>query len=246
MNLAHPTSHRPASSDAAGLGGLWRRWGGLAIGVVALALLAALVWYLLSDTASQKRQVADAPMLMLPPPPPPPPEPEKLPEPEPEKIKPELTPPEPTPVEPQEAPKDDAPPSPTPDLGDPVTIDGPAQAGTDAFGISAGRGGGMTGGTGGGGGGLGTAYYARYASNALQQALARDPRTRQLNLGEIHLDLWLDTAGRITRMQLAKSTGDAQSDEAVLAAARDMGRFDEGPPASVGFPMRVSMRGRRP
>ena len=49
---------------------------------------------------------------------------------------------EPKPADPQEAPKDDAPPSPSKDLGDPVTIDGAAQAGTDAFGIQAGRGGG--------------------------------------------------------------------------------------------------------
>lgn len=245
MNLAHPSSSRSAPSGAPGIGGFWRRWGGLAIGAVALALLAALVWYLLSDTASQKRQVADAPMLMLPPPPPPPPEPEKLPEPEPEKIKPEIPKPEPTPVETQEAPKDDAPPSPSQDLGDPVTIDGPAQAGTDAFGISAGRGGGMTGGVG-GPGGLGSGSYRSYVVNALQQALARDPRTRQLKLAEIRLDIWLDTAGKITRMRLVKSTGDAEADEAVLAAARAMGRFDEPPPASVGFPMSVLMFGRRP
>jgi protein TonB len=69
--------------------GLWRRWGGWAIGLVLVAALVALVWHLLSDTASTKRVVADAPMLMLPPPPPPPPEPEKPPEPEPEKVKPE-------------------------------------------------------------------------------------------------------------------------------------------------------------
>jgi TonB family protein len=222
---------------------LWRRWGGLAIGAVVLALLAVLVWYLLSDTASQKRQVADAPMLMLPPPPPPPPEPEKLPEPEPEKIKPEIVEREPTPVESTEPPKDDAPPSPSQDLGDPVTIDGPAQAGTDAFGIAAGRGGGMTGGT---GGGLGSGSYGRYVANALQQALARDPRTRQLTFDDIQIDLWLDAAGKTTRVQLVKSTGNVQSDEAVLAMAREMNRIDEGPPASARFPMRVSMKGRRP
>ncbi|MGJ7545351.1 energy transducer TonB family protein [Variovorax sp. LT1R16] len=242
MNLAHPTSPgRPASKDAVGL---WRRWGGFVIGAVVLALLAALVWYLLSDTASQKRQVADAPMLMLPPPPPPPPEPEKLPEPEPEKVKPDVVEPEPTPIDNKEPPKDDAPPSPSQDVGDPVTIDGAAQAGTDAFGIAAGRGGGMTGG--GGGGGLGSGSYGRYVANALQQALSRDPRTRQLTFDDIQIDLWLDAAGKTTRVQLVKSTGNAQSDEAVLAMAREMTRIDESPPASARFPMRVSMKGRRP
>jgi len=246
VNLAHPSPPRPASHGAARL---WRRWGGVAIGVAVLALLAALVWHLLTDTASQKRQVADAPMLMLPPPPPPPPpEPEKLPEPEPEKVKPELVEPKPAPVESPEtpeAPKDDAPPSPSKDLGDPVTIDGPAQAGTDAFGIAAGRGGGTTG-TGTGGGGLGGGSYGRYVANALQQALGRDPRTRQLTFEDIQLDLWLDARGKTARVQLVKTTGNAQADEAVLAMVRDLDRIDESPPASVRFPMRVSMKGRRP
>ncbi|MGT2458782.1 energy transducer TonB family protein [Cupriavidus basilensis] len=201
--------------------------------------LAVLVWRLLSDTASTRREVAATPMLVLPPPPPPPPEPEKLPEPEPEKIKPEVV--EPKPADPQEAPKDDAPPSPSKDLGDPVTIDGAAQAGTDAFGIQAGSGGGMTG----GGGGLGSRSYASYVSNALQQAFARDQRTRQLAFEDIRIDLWLDADGKATRAQLVRGTGNAQTDEAVLAMVRDF-RADERPPASLRFPMRMSIKGRRP
>lgn len=244
MNLANPkhaTSHQPAPAGAAGL---WRRWGGLIIGALVLALLTALVWYLLADTASQKRQVPDAPMLMLPPPPPPPPEPEKLPEPEIEPVKPEVIEPLPTPLEPLEPPKDDTPPSPSQELGDPVTIDGPAQAGTDAFGIPAGAGGGMTGGT--GAGGLGSGTYSRYVANALQQGLARDPRTRQLVFEDIQIDLWLDASGKTTRAQLVKGTGNPQADEAVLAMVRELSRIDESPPASQRFPMRVSMKGRRP
>lgn len=241
MNPAYPRSQPSAPSGAASV---WRRWGGLIIGAVVLALLAALVWYLLSDTASQKRQVADAPMLMLPPPPPPPPEPEKLPEPEIEPVKPEVIEPEPTPLEPLEPPKDDAPPTPSQDLGDPVTIDGAADAGTDAFGIQAGRGGGMTGGS--GAGGLGSGTYSRYVAHALQQGLARDPRTRQLVFEDIQVDLWLDASGKTTRAQLVKSTGNAKADEAVLAMVRELNRIDENPPASQRFPMRVSMKGRRP
>lgn len=240
VNLANPGTHPRAPTRAQGL---WQRWGGFAIGALVLALLAVLMWYLLSDTASQKRKLADAPMLMLPPPPPPPPEPEKPPEPTPEKIKLEVVEPKPEPVDTPEPPKDDTPPSPSKDLGDPVTIDGPAQAGTDAFGIGAGKGGGMTGGR---GGGLGSGSYGRYVANALQQALARDPRTRQLAFDDIQIDLWLDTSGKTTRVELVKSTGNAQSDEAVLAMAREMTRIDETPPASARFPMRVSMRGRRP
>lgn len=238
---------RDASSPAAARrpDGLWRRWGGWFIGLAMAAALVALVWHLLSDTASTKRVVADAPMLMLPPPPPPPPppEPEKLPEPEPEKIKP-VTEPEPKPVEPLEPPKDDTPPSPSKDLGDPVTMDSAAQAGNDAFGIQAGSGGGMSGT--GAGGGLGSGSYGRYVATLLQQALSRDARTRQLVFDDIQIDLWLGADGKTVRAQLVRGTGTSDIDEAVLALVRGLDRIDEKPPASARFPMRVSMRGRRP
>ena len=227
----------PAPSGAAQW---WRRWGGVAGGALLAAGLAALVWYLLSDTAATRREVAATPMLMLPPPPPPPPEPEKLPEPTPDKVVPEVSEPEPTPAD---KPMDDAPESPSPDKGDPVTIDGAAQAGSDAFGIQAGRGGGMSGS--GGGGGLGAGSYGRYVANALQMAFARDPRTRQLAFADIRVDLWLDADGRTTKVQLVQGTGNAQTDEQVLAMVRDF-RADERPPASLRFPARVSIKGRRP
>ncbi|WP_262389766.1 hypothetical protein [Cupriavidus campinensis] len=91
---------------------LWRRWGGHLIGALAFVLLAAVVWHLLSGTASTRREVAATPTLVLPPPPPPPPEPEKLPEPEPEKVKPEVREPEPKPQEPLDPPRTTARPVP--------------------------------------------------------------------------------------------------------------------------------------
>lgn len=214
---------------------LWRRRGGLLIGGMALATLVALAWYLLSGTASIRREVAAPPMLMLPPPPPPPPEPEKLPDPPPEKMQPVIEDIKPSPVD--EA-KDDTP-TPSKD-SDPITINGDAQAGTDVFGIGAGKGGGSS------VGGLGGSSYARYVSSVLQQGLARDPRTRQLAFDDIRVDVWLGADGKVTRLQLVQGTGNARTDEAVLAMVRDLDQIDERPPASVRFPMRVSMKGRRP
>lgn len=230
MNRLHISSH-PTSQAAA----LWRCWGGYAIGGFILVVLVAVVWYLVSGTASTKREVAATPMLMLPPPPPPPPEPEKLPEPEPEKVQPEA-PPEPTP-NPQEAPADS--PTPAPDAGDPVSMNSDAQAGNDSFGVRAGSGGGSTG----GGGGMGS--YGGYIGNAVQQAFARDPRTRTLAFQEIRINLWLDADGKATRAELVQSTGNQQIDEAVLAMVRDF-RSDVRPPASQRFPARMTIRGRRP
>lgn len=225
--------------EASAVRQLWRRWGGLGAGALVLAAVVLLFWYLLSDTAATRREVAATPTLVLPPPPPPPPEPEKLPEPEP--VKPEVVEPEPKPAEPTEAPQDDTPPSPSQDLGQAVTIDGAAQAGNDAFGIQAGGGGGMTG----SGGGLGSRSYSGYVSNALQQAFVRDRRTRQLAFDDIRIEIWLDPEGRVTRAQLVGSSGNAGTDDAVLAMVRDF-RADEKPPASLRFPMRLSIKGRRP
>lgn len=221
----------------------WRRWGGHTIGGVVLVVLAIGVVVLMSDTASTRREVAVAPMLMMPPPPPPPPEPEKLPEPEPDPVKPEVVEPEPTPVEPLDAPVDEAPPSPSQDLGDPVTIDGAAQAGTDGFGVAAGRGGGSSGA---GRGGLAHQSYGRYVSSVLQQAVMRDARTRLLTYQDVRVLLWLDADGKPTRVELARSSGDPAVDAAMVAVVRGLDNVGERPPASLTFPIRLTLTGRRP
>ncbi|NIF86077.1 hypothetical protein F3J24_21600 [Comamonas sp. Tr-654] len=219
----------------------WRHWGGWVIGAVVTLCLLAVLWYLLAGTASTKREVAATPTLVLPPAPPPPPEPEKLPEPEPEKVEPQITEVEPTPVESMDKPMDDAPPSPSQDLGDPMTMNADAQAGND--GIAIGRGGGMTGA---GGGGLGAGTYQRYIASRLQQAMTRDARTRNLVFGELRVDLWLAADGRITQVKLVQGSGNSQTDELVLAMVGELGVLDERPPQSTRFPIRISMSGRRP
>ncbi|EON10609.1 energy transducer TonB [Pandoraea sp. SD6-2] len=230
---------RPATKPPSPVLVQLRRRGGWIVGGLVVLGLIALFWHLLTDKASTRREVNTPPMLMLPPPPPPPPPQEKPPEPQPEKIKPEVV--EPKPADPVEPPKDDTPPSPTKDLGDAVTINGDAQAGTDAFGIGAGRGGGMTG----GGGGLGSRSYSAWLASSLQQAFGRDQRTRTLAFDDVRIDLWLDADGRATRAQMVRGTGNAAIDDAVLAMLRDF-RAEEKPPASLHFPLSMSIRGRRP
>lgn len=229
-----------------GLRAWWRRWGGWAIAAGVLAGAAALVWHLMSDTAAQRRETPQTALLALPPPPPPPPppEPERRPDPEPEKPQ-KIVEPEPTPEKPAEKPMDDKPPEPSRDAAaDPVTIAGDAQAGNDAFGIQAGRGGGSTGT--GGGGGLGSGSYGRYVASRLQQVLQRDARTRHLAFDDIRLDLWLDASGKASRVELVQGSGTARVDALVLAVLRELDALDERPPASMRYPMRVSMKGVRP
>ncbi|GAQ26323.1 TonB family protein [Ralstonia insidiosa] len=218
----------------------WRRWGGHVIGAVAVLIVVAVVWYLLAGTASTKREAPSTPMLVLqpPPPPPPPPQPEK--QPEPDKVKPEVVEPKPDPTPETPKPADDTP-NPAKDLSDPVTMNADGQAGTDAFGIGAGKGGGMSG-TGAGGG---NATYGRYFGYVLQQALSRDDRVRRLAF-LMQVNVWLDPNGRVTRVELVHGSGNADTDQAVLASLRAIERVDERPPASLQFPQRVTLQGKRP
>ncbi|MFT4172320.1 MAG: energy transducer TonB [Rhodocyclaceae bacterium] len=237
------SNRQTVAARGAGMAALWRRWGGTIITVVVVVALVAGLWHLLSGTAATRREAPTTAMLTLPPPPPPPPEPEKLPEPEQEKIA-EVTEVAPTPAESTEKPMDNQPPSPAQDMGEAVTIDGDAQAGTDAFGIQAGGGGGMTGS--GGAGGLANSSYSAYVTNFLQQTLLRDPRTRHLAFSDVQIDLWLLSNGERTRLRLVRGTGNARTDEAVLAVVRDVERFKERPPRSIRYPIRFSMDGQRP
>jgi len=61
----------------------------------------------------------------------------------------------------------------------------------------------------------------------------------------VQADLWLDAEGAVTRAQLAKSSGDADTDAQVLAALRAP-HATQRVPASVTMPVRLSLKGRRP
>lgn len=214
-------------------------WLPATLGTVAVvAVLVGVVWYLLfKDPVTTRRVVPDTQMLMLPPPPPPPPpepEPEQKPEPEEEPL------PEPEPLDEAPTPAEDE--APEPDTSDPVTMDADAQAGTDSFGIQKGTGGGMSGT---GGGGVGNASYGRYLGYVLQQAISRNERVRR-EAFQMHLDVWVERDGTISRAELVRSSGNSEADQAVLDAVRNHGRLDTHPPASLTFPARVLVQGRRP
>jgi TonB family protein len=174
---------------------------------------------------------------LQPPPPPPPPPPPKEQPPEPEKIQTET--PTPAPSAPQKA----APQN--------LTIAGPAQAGGDAFGIGAGKGGGgVVGGTGDGGmgGGAGGAFaegaYYRYASAFIQQAVQTDDRVTR-SVFSLDVRLWIDGAGKISGASIIKTSGDAKLDRQVISVLEGMRHLEEPPPASMKFPLKVTIRGRR-
>ncbi|NIF90060.1 TonB family protein [Burkholderia gladioli] len=211
---------------------------------VLIALVAAgvvaLIWHFASDTAGVKRVSAPQVTTVIPLPPPPPPPPQKPP---PEKVREEVK----TPLDkPTVAPKPAETPKPSDNQPRQMTMNAPAQAGTDSFGIGAGDGSGMVGS--GGGGRFGNASYAQYMVYVLQRAIEADKGVQEAGGTRFSgsLDLWMDASGRITRVTVAQSTGDARIDAAVVAAVEALGRVDEAPPAGTAYPVTVRMQGRKP
>ncbi|NIF73590.1 TonB family protein [Burkholderia sp. Ap-962] len=209
--------------------------------VIALvaAGLVALIWHFASDTAGVKRAAAPQVTTVIPLPPPPPPPPPK----QPEKVKEEVK----TPVDkPTIAPKPAEAPKPSDNQPKQMTMNAPAQAGTDSFGIGAGDGSGMVGG--GGGGRFGNASYAQYMVYALQRVIEADKGVQEAGGTRFagSLNLWMDPSGRITKVAIAQSTGDARIDAAVVAAVESLGKVDEAPPPATSYPVTVKLQGRKP
>ncbi len=201
--------------------------------------LAWLLWVWANDMSGIRREAPKIPAI-IPLPPPPPPPPEKPPEPE-TPVEEKIVEPEPTPEPEEVKPQEEAPPSPADDLANPMQMDGDAQAGSDAFNIGAGKGGGMAGS---GGGRLGNGTYSQFLAYSFQRLLRDSPDLRSLAFA-LDADVWLDQAGRVTRVELGKTSGDADLDAKVLAVLRASPTL-ERPPASLQVPVRIRLQGRRP
>jgi protein TonB len=103
----------------------------------------------------------------------------------------------------------------------------------------------------GGGGGLdpqaraAIQAYGRIAAADVQAALRRDEKLRFAKfIGEMRI--WLDSAGKITRVQLATSSGDPSMDSAVARVLTGL-TLREPPPADIPqavreLPLRVRAR----
>lgn len=215
-----------------------KTWLWLVIGVVALALAGLGVWWVNGLTVGKDRKAPPTTTaLLLPPPPPPPPPPpqEKPPEPV------ETT--KPVPVET---------PTPTPakaaDAPAAVAIDAAATGAGDDFGLKGGGPGGMGGagatGTGtGAAGGISDSFYGQNLRNALQQRIQdADGINRQVFSADFAV--WVDGGGRVTKAELLRSSGDAKRDQKLLALLQATNDLD-APPASIRFPARITVRGKK-
>ncbi|MDE1923072.1 MAG: TonB C-terminal domain-containing protein [Gammaproteobacteria bacterium] len=205
----------------------WRRYIPAGIGaLVVLACIAALVWFIQNvlgkkPGAPQREQVQI--IKLLPPPPleqpPPPPPPEKVDQPLPKDV------PEPKPAE--------APPS------QPLGIDAAGTAGTDAFGLAARSGGQDIIGSGNGAFG----WYTTIVKNSVLDRLSDDERIRHGSYSVL-VRVWVAADGRITKVALARPSGNRDTDEFIVQDLERLPRLSDPPPLEMPQPITLEVASR--
>ena len=186
------------------------------------------------------RKVEKMVVVQLPPPPPP-----KLPPPPPPKVPPLEKMEKQAPVE--EKPKEAVPKkadNPPQTLATGIKGDGP---GSGLASSGSGLGGGNF--IGGPKGGDGAGKWDRYAGQVqskIGDALRRHPRTKSASIARLEVRIWPDGTGRVTRAQLASSTGDAGMDAAIQDQILTGLQLAEPPPAGMKLPIVLRLTASRP
>jgi outer membrane biosynthesis protein TonB len=85
-------------------------------------------------------------------------------------------------------------------------------------------------------------YYAKVAAD-LEEAFRRHKRMSAAS-ARVELRVWTDTAGRISRVQLIRSTGDIELDAAIQSVVGL--KLREAPPRDIPMPMIARLTARRP
>jgi protein TonB len=215
--------------------GFLRRYG-IVIGVLAVVITGVVIVarQLASSHSPPPRHEQEITMVKLLPPPPLPPPPPPPPEIQEQKMI------EQTPVDPNEQKPDDKPAPPTPSLGTGIKGNGPA----DGFGLSGSGGNGYLGSSSGThGNGLG--WYAREVQTAIQDALSKNDLTRTASF-DVKIRVWIDSTGRVTRVQLGASTGDPARDAEIQNKILKSIQLQDVPPTGKALSYSFHVTALRP
>jgi periplasmic protein TonB len=239
-------SQQPAETSATSArkdGNSLRRYG-TALTVIGLLFAGTAYFFMGGDNMPPPRQVREITIVNItPPPPPPPPPPQQMPE---QKMieQPKMAEPEIKQDKPVEKPKDepakdaknDEPPG-------PLALDAKAVGPGDLFNLAGKPGGSPYGG--GGGGGSRWGWYASIVQSQIETALRANSRTSKAVL-QLQVRLWADGTGRINRVQLVSSTGDAELDQIIRDDVLGSLTLREPPPKDMPMPMVTRVTARRP
>jgi TonB family protein len=207
---------------------------------VFIILLASIMAFIMLHSSKPEPARIPPPVTMVviqppkpPPPPPPLPQPKTI-------VQPKMATPVAKPVIPNQ-PAKPAPPKPSsaPALGTSLKSNGTS----NAFDLSGnGSGNGIIGGSGTGGGGGGS--YGDAVSYQIQQALQKNAVTRHAAAGLV-VRIWVDASGTITRVELEKSSGNAEMDDAIQNKVLS-GMQLNAPPPGTQMPIEMSLTGEQP
>jgi outer membrane biosynthesis protein TonB len=207
----------------------------LGLGAVGLVVAVIFLGKSLAKANSAPSKMPEVTMVKIlatpPPPPPPPPAQPKLVE---EKMVEQM------PVDANEAKPEESAPAPAADLG--TSITGPG--GADGFGLGSNRGTGALGGSATRGSGSKWGWYAAQVQSTISDALRKNVRTREASF-RLEVRVWPDLTGRITRAQLAGSTGDAALDAAIKGDVLANLQLKEAPPQGMPLPIVLRLTARR-
>jgi outer membrane biosynthesis protein TonB len=216
-----------------------------------LAVVGAMfggVWFMLGagDDTPPPKQLRELTVvnIVLPPPPPPPPPPmieqQKVID-QPKMVEQEM--PEDKPVEkPVDEPVKDAKNQEPPG---PLALDAKATGPGDLFNLGSKVGGSPYGGRGGGGGGSRWGWYASIVQVQIEAALRANEKTKNAVM-QLQVRLWADGSGRISRVELASSTGNAELDATIRTEVLGRLTLREPPPNDMPMPMVTRVTARRP
>ena len=235
-NKRRLTGYRPAGRYAA-----FFRYTATVLAIVAFVGVA--VFFLRGhDDLPPPRQVRELTVVNIvppPPPPPPPPMPEQKMIEQPKMADPEFK--EEKQVdkpkdEPVKDAKNDEPPG-------PLSLDAKAVGPGDLFNLGSKVGGSPYGG--GGCGGSRWGWYSTIVTDQATAAIRANPRTRNMAT-QIQVRLWADSTGRVTRVTISPSTGDAELDAIIRDEVLGRLTLREPPPRDMPMPVVTRVTARRP
>jgi TonB family protein len=228
-------------NDASVRGWLRRHRAKIAIGGAVLSIIAVVVLSGHDDLPAPRRihELSIVNNLQPPPPPPPPPPPEQKMIEQPveaeQKFMEEKPLEKPLEKEPIKEAKNEEPPG-------PLALDAKATGPGDSFNLGSKVGGSPLGG--GGGGGSRWGWYASQVQAQMESALRGNNNTRNAIM-QVRIRLWAESTGRVSRVQLVSSTGDADLDSAIRDELARL-TLREPPPKDMPMPIDTRVTARRP
>jgi hypothetical protein len=204
----------------------------LVAGCAAALVLGAGIFFLVHGGKQTAHKVTEFTMVKLLPPPPPPPPPQE--QPVPKMIEqPKMVMPEQKPTQMQPQPKLSAPPT------GPLGLDAKGEGPGDAFNLAGNAGGnGLL-----GGGGSRWGWYAGIVQDQVGQILRSNDETRRAEFAA-DVEIWADAAGKITRVRLKTSTGNATLDRVIEDKLFAGVVLREAPPSDMPMPIVLRSTGR--